>query len=97
MAIAPLVKKYIKPQITFRGIDLSNGAEISGGTLPGIANVKGAKAKIIMHIDPSMVKGDFTVKSSGNTITISGFDAEALAIAVKAFYNVVDIKGAWLN
>lgn len=76
---------------------MSNGAEISGGTLPGIANVKGAKAKIIMRIEPSMVKGDFTVKSSGNTITISGFDAEALAIAVKAFYNVVDIKGAWLN
>ena len=96
MAVAPLVKKYIKPEITFRGIDLSSGAEISGGNLPGIANVRGAGAKIIMKVDPAMVKGDFTVKSSGDTITLSGSDAEALAIAVKAFYNVVDIKGGWL-
>lgn len=96
MAIAPLVRKHVKPEINFRGIDLSDGAEISGGTLPGITHIDGAKTKIIFKIDPAMATDDFTVKSSGNTITLSGNNASALNTAVKAFYNVVDIKGAWL-
>ena len=96
MRIVPLVRKYVKPEISFRGIDLSRGAEITGGNIPGIANVKGAKAKIILKIDPAMVKGDFTVTHSGNVITVSGYDAEALALGIKALVNMTDNKGSWL-
>ena len=96
--LRPVVRKYLKPVITCYGMDLSGGAEISGGTLDGVVNRKGAPVKITLGTDKSVAAGDFRIlrDPAKKTVRVIAGDAEALKLGIRALERNIIHTGDWL-
>ena len=94
MLLKPFAAKYLRPEINYKGVDLSNGAVISGNCdIPGVTHDPEANAAITCTIDSMIGKNDWRIAVNGSNITISAGDKAGLALGIKMFTHNLDISG----
>ncbi len=95
MLLKPFAEKYLRPEVNYRGIDLSSGAKISGAKVPEVKNTPSAKKEIICSIVPALGARDWRISVNDDKIMISGGDKAGLELGIKMFTHELDISGAF--
>ena len=95
MVLKPFAEKYLSPEVSYCGIDLSGGAKISGAQIPGVKNDPAAEKEIVCSIGKGLAAKDWRIAVENNRITISGGDEEGLKLGIKMFLNELDISGGF--
>jgi len=97
VSMLPYLQKYLKPEITWRGIDLSEGAKIVGGTLEGVMNNPQGTVTIRLDTDNVRGNGDYRIDVSPDkkTVSVIGGDGAGLELGKKAFLMNLKTPDNW--